>query len=171
MRYSYFEGPWPVLLSHSGMHAYLPVASAGLAAGLLDAAQLRAIRSTDRAYAVKYDGFVAVPRAGLYRFFAPEHLYDTTMDAGYDLRVWIDDQEWFPNPDLHAENTWSVALEKGLHRFHVSYTDFRWKSFRNEYSMAWRPEQVWQGVPVLDVAGPDIGRQPLPASWLRCQTP
>lgn len=166
LNYQYFEDSWFRLFSHSGMEPILPAKNAGLASNLLDAGQIEQIRETDRAYAVKYDGFLDVPETGVYRFFAPEPLYNTTHDAGYELRVWIDGEEWFPNPDLHAENIWSVALEKGLHRFQVSYVDYRWKEFRNEYWMAWKPEQMWQGTPVLEIDGPGLSRQPVPAEWL-----
>lgn len=171
LNYEYFEDSWLRLVSHSGMYPLLPVQASGQAERLLDAVQLEKIRQTDRAYAVKYDGFLDVPESGVYRFFAPEPLYNTTSDAGYELRVWIDGQEWFPNPDLHAENIWSVALEKGLHRLQVSYVDYRWKNFRNEYWMGWNPEQMWQGTPVLEIDGPGISRQPVPSAWLKRGNP
>ncbi len=167
LNYSYFEDSWPVLLAYSGMESVLPVKAAGQSKNLLDPNQLAGIRKTDRAYAVKYDGFIDVPATGIYRFFAPKPLYDTTKDAGYEFRVWIDGREWFPNPDLHAENIWSVALVKGLHRFEVSFVDFRWKTFHNDYWMSWKPEQVWAGTPTLEIDGPGIQRQALPATWLR----
>ncbi len=166
LTYVYHEGPWAQLMSHGGMYSYLPVKAQGEVGALLDPAELAAIRKTDRAYQVKYSGYIEVPATGVYRFHAPEHLYNTTMDAGYDLRVWVGGEEWFPNPDLHAENIWSVALEQGMHRFEVSYTDFRWKQFRNEYWMSWREEQVWQGTPVLELDGPGVKRQAVPAAWL-----
>lgn len=168
LRYQYFEGPWAVLMSHSGMYPFLPVKSSGESAGLLDPNHLAQIRQTDRAFAVKYDGVIDLPETGVYRFFAPEPLYNTTKDAGYELRVWIDGREWFPNPDLHAENIWSVAIEKGLHRFQVSYVDYRWKVFRNEYLMSWNPKQMWSGVPVLELDGPGLQRQAVPQKWLKC---
>ncbi len=166
LRYQYAEGPWAQLMSRSEVPSGLPALAEGEAARLLDAEQLAALRRTDRAYQVRYRGYLAVPETGVYRFHAPEPLYNTTMDAGYDLRVWVGGEEWFPTPDLHAENIWSVALEKGLHRFAVGYTDFRWKTFRDEYIMSWREEQVWQGTPVLELDGPGTPRQPIPAAWL-----
>ncbi|HRJ70739.1 MAG TPA: FN3 associated domain-containing protein [Terrimicrobiaceae bacterium] len=171
LNFTYFEDSWPVLMSHSGMYPLLPVKASGAAQALLDTAELAAMRQTDRAYAVKYDGFLDVPETGVYRFFAPEPLYNTTKDAGYDLRVWIDGKEWFPNPELHAENVWSVALEKGLHHFQVSYVDYRWKTFRDEYWMSWNPKQMWEGTPVLEVDGPGLSRQPVPAAWLKRKAP
>lgn len=162
LHYEYFEDSWSVLMSHSGMYPLLTVKSSGDAARLLDPDQLKSIRQTDRAYAVKYNGYMDVPATGVYRFFAPEPLYNTTKDAGYELRIWIDGKEWFPNPELHAENIWSVALEKGLHSFQVSYVDYRWKKFRNEYWMSWNPLQMWEGTPVLEMDGPGISKGPVP---------
>jgi hypothetical protein len=171
LNYRYFEESWPVLMSSSGMDPMLPVKATGPAASLLDPDELREIRRTERAYAVKYDGFIDVPATGVYRFFAPKPLYETIQDAGYELRVWVDGREWFPNPDLHAENIWSVALARGLHRFQVSYVDFRWKTFHNDYWMSWNPLQVWAGTPTLKIDGPGFKRQPVPATWLKRQPP
>ncbi len=167
LAYSYYEAPWTRLVSHSGMYPALPAKASGISTRLLNPDQIAAIRQTDRAYAVKYEGYIDVPATGIYRFFAPEPLYNTTKDAGYDLRLWIDGQEWLPNPQLHAENIWSVALEKGVHRFQLSYVDFRWKEFRNEYFMSWNPAQMWTGTPVLEVDGPSLPRRAIPDEWLK----
>ena len=107
-----------------------------------------------------------MPETGIYSFHAPIHLYTPTMDAGYDLRVWVDGEEWFPSPTLHGENAWSIPLQKGLHALQVCYVDYRWKTFKNEYWMDWQEGQMWQGTPVLEVSGPGIKKQPLPAKWL-----
>jgi hypothetical protein len=171
LTYEYFEDSWLRLLSHSGMYPMLSAKASGLADRLLDPKQLDSLRATDRAFAVKYEGYIEVPESGVYRFFAPDPLYQTTKDAGFELRIWIDGEEWFPNPDLHAENIWSVALDKGLHRFQVSYVDYRWKKFRNEYWMTWNPGQMAEGVPMLELDGPGLARQPLPSAWLRNRRP
>ena len=167
LHYMYFEGDWPTLFSYAGFPGVLTPQRTGRVTSLLDAVELAKLRATDRAFAVRYDGFLKVPTTGVYTFFAPQHLYTATMDAGYDLRVFIDDREWLPSPTLHAENMWCIALEAGLHRMQVAYTDYRWKRFRNEYWMAWQEEEMWQGVPVLEIAGPGVTRQPLPSSWVR----
>jgi hypothetical protein len=169
LNYRYFEESWPVLLAYSGMHPMLPAKSTGVSQNLLDPDHLASIRKTDRAYAVKYDGLIDVPATGVYRFFAPSPLYQTTQDAGYDLRVWVDGHEWFPNPDVHAENVWSLALAKGLHRFEVSYVDFRWNTLHNDYWMSWNPLQVWAGTPSLEIDGPGVSRQVVPAAWLQSE--
>lgn len=168
--YTYAEGHWPTLFAYAGDAAALAataqVKGSGTVEKLLDPADLEKVRTTDRAYAVRYSGYVKVPQTGVYNFYAPIHLYTPTMDAGYDLRVFVDGQEWWPNPMLHAENQWSVPLAAGLHRFEVAYVDYRWKQFRDEYWINWMPEQMCQGTPVLEVSGPGMAKQPLPSEWL-----
>jgi hypothetical protein len=167
----YLEGPWTTLFTHAGVPGVLPASSRTTAGGLLVPEEVAAVRQTDKAYALRYAGSIDVPETGVYSFHAPHHLYTPTMDAGYDLRVWVDGEEWFPSPTLHAQNVWSIPLEKGLHSFKVCYVDYRWKTFKNEYWMDWQEGQMWQGTPVLEVSGPGITKQPLPASWLRRAPP
>ena len=162
----YMEGDWPTLFTYAGTDGVLPVKRKGRATGLLDPAEVAAVRKTDMAYAIRYTGYVNVPATGVYALHAPKHLYTTTMDAGYDLRVWIDGREWYPAPRLHSENTWFIPLAKGMHRLKVSFADYRYKTFRNEYWMAWQKGEMWQGMPRLEVSGPGVKRQVIPASWL-----
>ncbi|MCX6553359.1 MAG: chitobiase/beta-hexosaminidase C-terminal domain-containing protein, partial [Acidobacteria bacterium] len=167
LRFEYFEGDWPRLFSYAGYPGVLEPKKSGTVAALLDADELAKVRGTDRAFAVRYEGFVQIPAAGVYTFHAPAHFLTPTMDAGYDLRVFVDGEEWGLRPALHAENTWSVPLAAGAHRLLVSYVDYRWKEFRNEYWMAWQEEEMWKGVPVLEVSGPGLAKQSLPKAWLR----
>ncbi len=166
LAYEYYEGPWPILFTDIGVPGLLEAKSRGEASGLLNAKEVEATRTTDKAYAIKYEGYVQMPETGVYSFYAPEHLYTPTMDAGYDLRVWIDGQEWFPSPTLHSENVWNIALAAGLHRLEVAYVDYRWKQFKDEYWMNWQAEEMWQGVPMLEFSGPGMEKQALPASRL-----
>lgn len=166
-KYEYFEGDWPALFSYAGFEGVLEAKSSGSTEAPLEPEFLKKIRTTDRAYAVRYDGLVKVPKTGVYSFHAPVHLYTPTMDAGYDLRVFVDGQEWLPAPELHCENVWCVPLAEGYHRLVVAYVDYRWKRFRNEFWMAWQEEEMWQGVPLLEVSGPKMEKQPLPLSWLK----
>lgn len=148
-RYEYFEGDWLKLFTHAGADGVLSPKKSGVTRKLLDSRELAALRQTDRAYAVRYTGSFDAPESGVYSFPAPPHFLTTTMDAGYDLRVWVDGEEWLPNPDLHCENIWCIPLAKGRHALKVVYVDYRWKTFRNEYWMSWRPEQMFHGVPHL----------------------
>ena len=175
LRYEYLESDWPDLFMNAGAGEIIPVKGRGLAAGLLVPEEVAKIRKSDMAYAIRYTGCLDVPADGVYVFHAPEHLYDVTMDAGFDLRVLIDGEEWFPSPTIHAENTWSVALRKGLHDFKVVFVDFRYKKFKSEYWLPWQEAEVWQGVPKLRISGPGMKIQPLPRAMLkrraRTQTP
>ncbi len=161
-----YEGDWPTLFTYAGEPGVLAARASGTGAPLLDPGHLATLRTTERAWAVAYTGFLRVPATGVYTFHAPLHLLTPTRDAGYDLRVFVDDEEWFPSPRLHAEHTWSIALAAGFHRLRVACTDYRWKAFRNEYLMPWQPEQMWEGTPVLEISAPALPRQPLPQAWL-----
>lgn len=167
LRHRYLEGDWMELMAYAGVPGVLDAKREGVSSALFDAGELASLRATDGGYAVVYEGFIEVPREGVYQFHAPEHLYTAERDAGYDLRVFVGGREWMPNPDLHAENIWSVTLAAGLHRFKVAYVDYRVRPFRNDFWMAWWPEQIHQGTPVLEVSGPQLPKQPLPRSWLK----
>jgi hypothetical protein len=166
LAFSYFEDRWPRLFAYAGEPGVLEAKASGTTARLLDAEELARLRKTDRAYAVRYEGFLNVPADGVYSFHAPEHLFTPVLDAGYDLRVFVDGEEWFPSPDYHAEHQWDVPLAKGAHRFAVAYVDYRWRQFRNDYWMAWQPEQMGIGIPRLELSGPSLPRGEIPAGWL-----
>ncbi|MEE8451993.1 MAG: lipolytic enzyme, G-D-S-L, partial [Thermoguttaceae bacterium] len=164
--YEYLESDWPNLFMNARIEGIIPVKDKGNVTGLLVSDEVARIRKTDGAFAIRYKGHIDVPSDGVYVFYAPKHLFDVTMDAGFDMRVWVDDEEWLPAPRVHAENTWSVALRKGPHRFAVVFVDFRYKKFKSEYWLPWQEEEVWQGIPSLCVSGPGIRKQPIPRIWL-----
>jgi len=156
LRYHYYEGNWRTLFSYAGEPDILTPVSTGTVSAPLNPQDIEKVRKTDRAYALRYEGYIEAPETGVYTFKAPKYLYESIMDAGYDLRVFVAGQEWKPNPMVHAENQWSMALEKGLHPLVVSFVDYRWKTFRNEYWMPWFEEQMYTGWPALHVSGPDM---------------
>ena len=166
LNYAYFEDTWMKLFTYAGMNGILNPVGYGAVKNMLVSSDVATVRKTDKAYALRYEGFIKVPETGVYKFYAPQHLYTPTMDAGYDLRVFIDDEEWFPNPSLHAENIWDIPLSSGYHKFKVSFADYRNKTFKNDYWMMWRPEEMWSGLPKLEVEGPNVSRQAVPDSWL-----
>jgi hypothetical protein len=165
LNYHYFEGPWPRLFTYAGIDGLLKPKKSGNVASLLDPKETEALRQTDRSYAIRYEGYIQVPATNVYAFYAPDPLYETTMDAGYDLRVFVDGHEWYPTPALHSRNVWNVALEKGLHSISVAYVDYRRKTFRNEYWMEWQPEEMWKGTPALEISSADLPRQAIPTGW------
>jgi hypothetical protein len=121
------------------------------------------------AFTARYVGFIDVPATGVYTFYAPSAFVIPNQEAGYDLRVLVDEEEWWPAMRWHAIGTWSRALAKGPHRFQLIYTDTRTTPFKHETWMNWpNPAVVWTGtVPLLEVSFPDSGRRPLPAQWLK----
>jgi hypothetical protein len=83
--------------------------------------------------------------------------------------VFVDDQEWWPTTRWHALGTWSCALAKGPHKFRVIFVDTRTKPYKHETWQNWpNLDVLWKGVtPTLEVAGPGIARQSIPAVWLK----
>ena len=158
---------WTRLFAHAGIDGVLDVAARGRAAALLDPHEVGAIRDTDGPYAITWSGLLQVPEDGVYAFHAPDHLHDVTMDAGFDLRVFVAGEEWRPSARLHAEGTWQLPLQAGAHRFEVRFVDYRHRQWRNPWWMIGREEITWQGIPALEISGPGIPRQPVPADWLR----
>jgi formylglycine-generating enzyme required for sulfatase activity len=132
-RLRYEEGEWPNLFTYAGIEGVLDPKAEGQVSSLLNPADVKRIRKTNMAYALCYRGYIEVPETKTYSFYASEYLYTTTRDAGYDLRVWIDGEEWWPNPGLHSENVWRIALEKAKHKLRVSFVDYWYKEFKSEY--------------------------------------
>ena len=126
-----------------------------------------AMRATDDEFGVRYRGYVAIPRSGVYTFHAPHEFVYPDIECGYDLRLFIDGEEWYPGTRRHGFGDWSVPLVRGLHRFQCIFVDMRPKDGKVE---TWRdfpsPQALWKGrTPELTVSGPKLERQPLPSSW------
>jgi hypothetical protein len=121
------------------------------------------------AFTARYTGFIDVPATGVYTFYAPSAYVIPNQEPGYDLRVFVDDEEWWPTMRWHALGTWSRVLAEGPHRFQVIYTDTRTAPFKHETWMNWpNPALLWEGsVPALEVSFPGSTRRPLPAEWLK----
>jgi len=117
-------------------------------------------------YGVRYKGYIEVPTEGLYTFYAPSESYMMNIVSGYELKVFVDDAEWYPATDRHALGTWSIALKPGKHRFQLSFADFRGDApARNNTpgALPW----IWPGnVPDVQVSGPGINKRTIPAEWL-----
>jgi hypothetical protein len=121
------------------------------------------------AFLVRYDGLLTVPADGVYTFHAPREFIIPDVDPGYDLRVIVDGEEWWPAMRWHALGTWSRALAKGPHQFRVIFVDTRTKPYKHETWQNWpNLDVLWKGeTPMLEVSGPGINQHPIPAAWLR----
>jgi hypothetical protein len=159
--WEYTEGQPFSLVATSG---FVPAEKTGTTTKLLDTS----MHQSGSAFTTRYTGYLEVPADGVYTFHAPREFVIPDCDPGYVLRVVLDGGEWWPTMRRHALGTWSRALAKGPHRFQVIYTDTRTKPFKHETWMNWpNPAVLWKGgAPTLEISGPGIDKQPLPAAWL-----
>jgi len=120
-------------------------------------------------YGMRYKGYIRIPRDGVYTFHAPHEFVNMDSATSYDLRVFVDGEEWYLTQWWHGRGTWSVALAAGLHRFQVDFADARTNPWRR--SGIWRyyprPWAVYKGRPTdILVSGPGLERERIPADWL-----
>jgi hypothetical protein len=162
LAWEYATGGAFALTATSG---FVPPKKQGTTDTLLDVS----MREGGDAFTVRYTGFIDVPTTGVYTFYAPSAFIIPRQEPGYDLRVLVDDEEWWPTMRWHAIGTWSRALAKGPHRFQLIYTDTRTTPYKHETWMNWpNPALLWRGTaPVLEVSFPDSTRRPVPAEWLK----
>jgi len=165
LAYDYMEGSWFRLFGYADRQA---AKSSGTVDRLMDVG----MRQTEGTFAVRYSGYLDVPAAGVYTFHAPKEYVVNGCEPGYDLRVFVDGEEWRLGQLWHGRGAWSVPLAKGLHRFQVVYADARDKDVERQRIDYWwgypSPWVVWRGVaPVLELSGPGLARQPVPTSWLK----
>jgi len=170
LRWEYCEGTWFALFSHLHLPAVLPAKTTGTTARPLDVS----MRAGDGPFSVRQSGWLDAPADGLYTFHAPPEYIGATCEPGYDLRVFVDGEEWSLGQGWHGLGAWTVPLAKGLHRLTVTFADARHRDRTVHNPGLWRgyptPWVVWKGeAPVLEVTAPDGKRQPLPAAWLKCE--
>jgi len=161
LKYDYFEGIWTELIVRSLTY---PAKETGVLDKLMDVGP----RKTDGAFGIRYEGMLDILKDGVYTFYAPSEFIFPDSESGYDLRVFVDGQEWNPAVRWHGHGNWSIALKKGKHNFKVVYVDMRLRPHKIELMWGFpHPEFTWKGVaPELQLSGPDIPRQPIPASMI-----
>lgn len=168
LRWELVEGTWFALFSHLHLPDVMPARAAGETTKLLDVT----MRRGDGAFGVRYEGFLEVPADGVWTFHAPAEYVGASCEPGYDLRLWMDGEEWDLGQRLHGRGMWSVPLAQGLHRLLVTFADARHRDRTVPQAGLWRGYPtawvVWRGeAPVIELSGPGLPRQPLPANWLR----
>lgn len=136
----------------------------------------------EKPYAFRYTGLLKVPEDGVYTFHAPrEFVYNDTV-SGYELQLYVghatimdggnrrrhsDLSCWYPATRLHGLGTWSVPLKKGFHEIKIVYIDFRMDGPQRLNQPPPIHEYVWSGErPELQLSGPGLAQQPIPAGWL-----
>jgi len=165
LKWEYIEGRWFRLF---GSADRLPAKTSGTTKHLMDVS----MRQTDGPFAVRYSGYLVVPADGLYTFHGPREYVVNGCEPGYDLRVFVDGEEWRLGQRWHGRGLWTIPLAKGPHRFGVVFADARAKDIDNQRIDYWRgyprPWVVWRGkVPTLEITPPGGRRQVLPDAWLR----
>lgn len=120
-------------------------------------------------YGMRYKGYIRVPEDGVYTFHAPRELVYMDYATSYDLRVYVDGEEWYLTQWWHGHGTWSVPLKKGLHAFQVDFADARTNPWRK--SGCWRyyprPWAIYPGKPSdLLISGPNVKPARIPREWL-----
>ena len=120
-------------------------------------------------YAVIYKGYIDIPKTGVYTFHAPREYVYMDNATSYDLRLFIDGQEWDLTQWWHGLGTWSVPLEAGLHRFQLDFADARSNPYKKSDLWRWYPTPhcVYQGPPSdILLSGPGLDKQRIPGKWL-----
>lgn len=172
LRWDLVDGNWRALFTHLNLPAVLPAKASGQTTKLFDVA----MRQSDGPFGVRYSGFLDIPADGVWTFHAPEEYVGASCEPGYDLLVWIDGEEWDLGQRYHGRGLWSVPLAKGPHRLLVTFADARHRDRTVHTSGLWAgypsPWVVWKGeVPVIGISGPNVTKQPVPATWLKHETP
>ena len=156
------EAPWWRL--YASAH-WLPAAKAGTVEREMEGLQ----EPGPEPYGMRYKGYIRVPEDGVYTFHAPHEFVYMDGATSYDLRVYVDGEEWYLTQWWHGHGTWSVPLQKGYHTIQVDYADARTNPWRR--SGCWRyyprPWAVYPGKPSdLLISGPGLDRARIPKEWL-----
>jgi hypothetical protein len=156
------------------MLATLTPARTGPVKDLLDLS----FRKTTGKYGFVNSGYLEIPADGVYSFHAPFE-FVWPGDSGYDLRFFLMFgeqgrgrwEEWYPGTRALNHGTWSVPLKKGKYAYRLEYVDQRPGADQWVYPEFKSTARVWNGEkPVIEISGPGLERQPIPARMLQIQT-
>jgi hypothetical protein len=163
IRYEYFE-EGPYTLSAYILDSVSPT-NEGIVKELFD---ISAKKTTNTVYAFRYTGYLDIPADGVYSFYAPEEFVFPHYDCGYDLRLFLNNEEWYPTMRWHNYGVWSVPLKKTKYQFKVIWVDQRAQDWYlgGDWRADWR-KRLWDGEkPVIQISGPGLEKQPIPAKML-----
>lgn len=128
-------------------------------------------------YSTEWSGVFNADVGGVWSFYAPAEFAGPNIPAGYDLRLWIDDEELALLREVGGiDAAWQVAIFAGLHTFRMVLSDARCyddvgENVAGAVSGLWRdfpsPWCVYNGsASAMRVATPhSVSPQPLDASW------
>jgi hypothetical protein len=119
-------------------------------------------------FSTVYRGYINIPTSGTYTFYAPKEFVNFDNSQSYDLRVYINDEEWDLTQWWHGRGTWSIPLEQGNHKFSVEYSDARTTKYKKSGLWRWYPlpHVIYQGPPSpIEVSGPETKQKPIPSKW------
>jgi len=162
LNYDLLQAPWWSL--YASLH-WLPAKESGVVTREMEALR----EPSGETCGMRYKGYVKIPQDGTYTFHAPRELCYMDNAPSYDLRVYIDGEEWYLTQWWHGHGTWSVPLAKGFHTFQVDFADARTNPWRK--SGCWRyyprPWAVYQGAPTeILLSGPALEKARIPQDWL-----
>ena len=161
LNYDYLQGHWTRLFSAAH---WLPASGGGTAEREMDLSKVY----THDHYGMRYKGFIRVPEDGVYTFHAPREFVYADNATSYDLRMYIDGEQWYLTQWWHGLGTWSMPLKKGFHRFQLDFVDARTKPYRKSGMWRWYPKPwvVYQGKPSdILLSGPGLEKQRIPKDW------
>jgi hypothetical protein len=172
LRWELVDGNWFQLFSHLNLPEVMPATATGTTDKLLDVS----MRRGDGPFGVRYKGYIDIPADGVWTFHAPEEYVGASCEPGYDLRVWINGEEWDLGQRHHGRGLWNVPLAKGPHQLLVTFADARHRDrIVHNANLAFgypSPWVVWKGeAPMIEISGPDFEKQPIPSAWLRREAP
>ena len=153
------DGRWP--LSAFNLDLMTPT-RLGICGELFDVPAASAARG---GFAIVYTGHLNLPREGVYSIYAPPELINPSVHAGYDLRVFIDDREWYPATQAHNFGAWSLPMKAGRHKLKVVYINQQNVRLMSDFEN-WK-DYYWTGTkPGLMISGPGLDKQPIPAGMI-----
>jgi hypothetical protein len=165
LAYACYEGEdaWPISAFNLGTLTPAATGTTPQLFGSAGASPSRDIpgKKGEFGYAFVYTGYLDIPRDGVYSFHAPPEFIYPPVDAGYDLRVFLGNEEWYPATRRHNWGAWSLPLKAGKHPLKVVFIDQRNSRMHSE---EFGEDYRWTGEkPALMISGPGLDKQPIPS--------